>query len=531
VKAVEFDINDIANTGAVRDSPPYMLPPETWTTVLNMRVLNKGLEKLSGWEQVFGTPTVAPHFHLPVSTDAANFWLYASLTKIYAFDGTTHTNITRQLAAVDVDYTVTNGREWNSTRFGSVPIMNNGADIPQFWSAISVGTKMANLTNWTTTLRARVVRAFGPFLVAINLIDNSVSMPHTIQWSHPADPGSIPSSWDYTDPAVDAGRRDFSDVDAGVLHDALPLGPVMFIYKGSSVWKMRFIGGRFIFDFGEAAWLSTVGLLAPRCVALTGDGQKHVFASQDDILWHNGNSVQSILTDRQKSRLFSEIDTTNFMNSFMFCNPNFNEMWFCYPSAGQVFPDKALVMNYGTGGVWPLTEADGITFRWAVTGGIESPPDEEWDEGTDEWDEDTGAWSELQRRRVILAGTAATKFYNMDRGGTRDGTTFTTNLRRDGLALIGKRRNGELIVDHQVMKMLKRVWPKIQGNPVSIRFGAQQVVNGPTTWFPSVTFDPATETFCDPGIATGRAVSIEFTADASWRIDGYKIDMLALGGF
>lgn len=508
-----------------------MLPPEAWTQVLNMRVLDGGLVKLPGWEQVFGTPGVAPHFIMAVKTASQNFWLYVSLTKTYDYDGTTHNNITRQVTAADVNWTANDTPDWNGTLLGGVPILNNGIDIPQFWT-VGATTKMVNLTNWPSTLRAKILRAFGPYLVAGNITDTGVVYPHAVQWSHPADPGSVPSSWDITDATKDTGRKDLPDVQAGLLQDMLQLGSFMYLYKGSSVWKMRFIGGRFIFDFGDSAWLTTLGLLAPRCVATTGDGTRHVLATQEDIVWHNGSQVDSILNARQKRRLFNELDTTHFNTSFMFANPYYNEMWFCYPSSGQSYPDKVLIMNYGTG-KWVVTEADGITFRHAATGDIEAPSSETWAQGTDTWDQDTGPWSEIQRRRVILAGAAATKFYNMDKGVSRDGTTFSTNLQRIGLALVGKKRNGDLIVDHQVVKMLDGIWPKIQGGPVNIRFGAQQVVNGAVEWGASVAFDPATQKFCHPEPATGCAVGIEYSTSVavSWRIDGYKIGLTPLGQF
>lgn len=528
----EVEINDIAKIGAVADVPAYMLPPEAWNFVQNARAIDLGLEKLLGWTQIFGTPGVAPHFVMPISTVAQNFWLYASLTKIYVFDGATHTNITRQTAAVDVNYTVTEGADWNGTVLGGVPILNNGADVPQFWSTIAVGTKMVGLTNWPATLRTKILRAHGPFLMAFGLIDNGVSYPHRVRWSHPADPGTVPTSWDVTNATKDAGEVDLSDVNSGIIQDALPLGNVMFAYKETSTWKARFVGGRSVFDFGEGPWLPTMGLLAARCVALTGDGQRHVVATQDDIVWHNGNTVRSILNNRQRRRLSGEIDTTNFENSFMFANPLFNEMWFCYPSTGNEFPDTALIMNYSDPEAWVVTEANGITFRHAAVGNIESPSEETWEDNpTEIWTDDTGAWGELERRRVVLAGTAATKFYNLDRGATRDGTSFSGTIRRDGLSIIGRKRNGEWIVDHQFRKMARRLWPKLQGGPVNIRLGASETVNGSVGWGAYVEFNPSAEVTADVAPISGRALSVEFTSTNGFRLDGYKLDLVKLGQF
>ena len=525
---MDIEIDDIAKIGSVVDTPSYMLPPEAWTAALNMRVIDGGMEVLQGWAQVFDTPLDAPHFAMPISTTAAFFWLYSSLSKIMVFDGTSHTDISRATG-----YTATDTLDINGTLLGGVPIINNGSDVPQFWNKIDPTVKMADLTNWPSTLRAKVMRAFGPYLMAFNLTDAGINLPHTIQWSHPADPGSLPISWDYTDPTVDAGRNDLSDVNSGTIEEAQALGAVMYVYKESSTWRIRFIGGRFIFDFGQTAWITTSGILGPRCVGVTGDGTRHIVATQEDIIWHDGNNYKSVLDKRQRRRLFNEIDTDNYQNSFMFDNPPRGEMWFCYPSAGNVYPNRAFVMYYRDNDPFAITEADGITFRNGAIGGIEKASDETWDTGTDDWDTDTGPWSQLLRRRVILCNPAESKFFLLDGVLTRDGLPFASNLTRDGLSLLGRKRTGEWIVDHEVYKLVDGLWPKIQGGPVNIRMGAQQTVNGPTLWGSPVLFDPTASAVGYPDVVSGRAVGIEFSSDGgvNWRLDGYKYNVIPMGKF
>lgn len=524
---IPIEINDLGSIGAVRDTPPYMLPPEAFTQAINMRSVDGGLEALLGWTQVFGTPGVAPHFIVPIQTSSTTFWLYVSLTKAYGYDGTTHTEVTRAAG----DYTATDTHQWNGTLLGGVPILNNGIDVPQAWLTPALATDLVNLTNWPATLRAKIVRAFGPFLMAFNVTKSGTNYPHMCKWSHPADPGSVPSSWDETDQTKDTGEKDLPDVDSGLIVDALPLADTMYVYKETSVWKVRFIGGRLIFDFGQSAWLPTTGCLAARCVAITGDGTKHVFATQDDIVWHDGNRVRSILNERQRSRLFNEIDTVNYVNSFMFCNPQYKEMWFCYPSSGATHPDKALIMNYGRGSdaPWPITEADGITFRHAATGPIEGAADEDWEANENEWEVDDGPWSTLERRRTVVAGTDATKFYLLDSTNQRAGVAFNALLQREGLSVLGKKRNGEWIVDFDARKLADLLWPKIQGGPVNIRLGSQELVDGPISWGTAVEFNPSTLSYVNAGPKEGRALAIEIESDNNWRIDGLRMEIENLG--
>lgn len=523
-----FDINDLASIGVVKDQPPYMLPPEAFSLGVNVRYRNRGIEKGGSWEQVFGTPGVAPHFAIPVSTASADYWVYVSLLKGYVYDGTTHTNITRQNVGVDVNYTATETKDWNAAMLGGVLILNNGNDVPQYWPTASPATKLANLTNWQAAVRAKIIRAFGPYLMAFNITDTGASFPHLVRWSHPADPGSIPSSWDVTDPTKDTGQKDL--VGGGVILDALPLQGTMYAYKESATHRINPIGGRFIFDFKPFS--ETSGILAPRCVALTGDGTRHVVVTQDDVIWHNGNQVESILDGRWKQYLFNDMDTVNFGNTFLLVSPLTNEVWICYPPQGATQPTRALVWNYKEAQRGVLSEMDGLTFRNAAVGTIEGDSDELWSDGEDEWEEDTGPWSILSRRKVVLCGTDSTKFFVLDRGSLRGGAAFTATLQREGLAILGRKRSGEWIVDHEVEKLISRFWPKLQGGPVRFRLGTQELVNGPITWGPYVTFDPTLGVTADIDPASGRAFGFEINDQGTdWRLDGYKVELSKLGQF
>lgn len=519
---MSFDINDIASIGMITDQPPYQLPPEAWSLALNMRPRAGGMELGGSWAPVFGTPSVAPHFIFPVSTPAQSLWIYTSLTKAYAYDGTTHADITRDSA----DYAASATQNWNKTIFGGIPILNNGTDVPQMWTPQTIATKLADLSNWPTSTRARIVRSFGPYLIAFNITESGSAFPHRVQWSHPADPGSVPSSWDYTDPTLDAGIKDLEDVQSGVIVDALPLQSTMFIYKQGSIWKMRTIGGRFIFSF--ETFVGTVGALAPRCVCVTGDGLKHVVVTQDNIVWHDGSTVQSILDDRMRNEVFSELDSSNFETSFLFCNPAYNEVWFCYPNQGATQPNVAIVWNYKTGAI---TKHDGIAFRNAEVGDIENALDEDWDSDEEEWDDDDTLWSEISRHKVILAGTDATKIFVLDQGNLRDGVPFTGTLQREGLAVLGRKRNGEWIVDFEAVKMFRRLWPKIQGGEITVRVGSQMTVGGAISWSAPIIFRPDTQVTCDFNPISGRALAIEFASESQWRMDGYKADIVKTGGF
>jgi hypothetical protein len=524
----EIEIGDLNSIGLIRDQEGHYIPPEALTFARNVRAVPDGVERIGGQLRIFGSPPIVPHFALPVQSPSSTFWLYVSLTKGEVWNGTNHTDITRAAG----DYTATETRQWNGTLLGGIPILNNGLDDPQYWPALDVGVKLAKLLNWPAATKAAVIRSFGPYLIALNTTEGGINYPHTLIWSHPADPGALPISWDFTDPTMDAGRNALPDVGAGIITDGLPLRGHFYIYKENSTWRMTQVGGQFIFNFDT--FLESSGILAPRCVALTGDGANHLVATQDDIILHNGNTAQSLLTNRYKRYLNNTIDTINYRNSFVFANPYRDEMVFCYPEAGFTHPNRGLLWNYKNGQMGVLTEID-VNYRNAAYGQIESAPTEQWDQGTSLWQDFDGSWSDLSRRRVILCGITENnvlqqKFHAFDDPTTFtfDGVPFTGMVQRENLALLGKKRNGEWIVDFEKRKMLRRLWIRAAGGPISVRVGFTEQMNGLVSWTPAQTFTPNVQHWVD-FFGSGRAVSVEFSATVPFKVLSYKLEGEAIG--
>ena len=541
-------IENVASVGLVRDTPSHLLPPEAWTTAENMRAVEGGMQKLEGWMHTFVQDgsiscAVPPHFGVPVHEPTGNvFWLYASLSGAGVWDGAIHYNVGRAGG-----YTNDNSWKWNATFLASVPILNNYNDVPQYWPELNPAVRLADLPHWPSEWRCKVMRAFGPYLVAINIREGSNYYPHMVRWSHAAAPGDIPTSWDEADPTVDAGANDLSDVSNGTLVDAMPLGGRLLLYKEGATHAMEYIGGRFIFSFKPI--FENVGLLSANCVAMLPNGKQHVMITQDDIIVHNGlGEARSIIDGRMKKEFFDRIDQVNIRNTFAFVNPIYNEVWFCYPTTGNTFPNRALIWNYQRSPNGVITEANSINFRYATSGLVVIEGQETWGEDQlndpylDPWSKDTGPWSEFFRRRVILMNPTAPneegptgRFYVMDEGPLRDTKIFDAVLQRIGLGLLGRTRQGEWVVDHELEKMISRIWPRLKGNgPINIRIGIQQTVEGGIVWDRPISYDPNLQVVYDPSVPlTGRAMAIEFSnnTEVQWKCMGYKMDISKVGNF
>jgi hypothetical protein len=517
----QVDINDVAQYGVIRDAPAHELPPEAWTLAESVRFEDNSVVQLLGYTQIFGTPLFAPYFAQYVSAPGQPWWLYAGLSAAAAYNGTSHFNITRASGA----YHATGAAQWQGTNIGGIPILNNGVDNPQAWMSFAGSTLLVDLPNWPSTLKCDIIRSFGPYLLALSLNNAGVLQPYDVRWSDPASPGSVPVTWDITDPTHNAGQVSLSDVDSGTIMDGMPLQGKFYVYKENSVWRFRNVGGQFIFD--EDAFLENIGLLTSRCVAVTGDGQRHFFVGQDNIYTHDGNTATQLLDARTRRYLFNQVDPGNFENSFVFVNPTRHEGWFCYPQIGQVQPTRALIVNYDT----LATTETNVDWQAAAIGTIQQTSGTTWASDPLTWATESSPWDVSNRRKILLCKPTVTKLEQFDLGTTRDGTAFTGLIQRTSLGMVGRnRRTGEWIVDFETRKMCHRIWPKMSGTPVQIRLGGQNVPNGPITWSPYVTFDPNSQKWCDV-TAEGAALCIEVSGSNGWKLDGYKMDLVTNGRF
>ena len=117
----KISVRDVGQYGVLQDLSEHELPNNAWTDCGNIRFLDGYANQFSGHGQIYGTPSVVPYHLLPVQIAGTRYWIYCSLEKIYVVTGDpgTHTNLTRQTAAVDVDYSATDN-SWTSTVLGGI---------------------------------------------------------------------------------------------------------------------------------------------------------------------------------------------------------------------------------------------------------------------------------------------------------------------------------------------------------------------------------------------------------------------------
>lgn len=515
--------------GIIKDIEPHELPPQAWSDGRNIRFHDGKAIRRDGQQAVYGEPMGIPKWLMLSYTSTNVYWIYSDLTKIYATDGATHADISRVGDYTEMDLV----NMWNGGMFAGIPVITNGFDVPQAWLAVGLSTDFQDLPNWPVGESCKVIKPFKNFLVGMNITRGGNTYPNMIHWSHPADPGSVPTSWDSANPATLAGERDLPDEFPGGIRDAKVLRDTLVIYKDNTVWGMQFIGGTQVFR--TYSILNGIGVLAPHCVTEINEGKQHVFASSEDFIAFDGQNTQSILDKRWREYIKNHRDPNTAERSFVFSLEKTTEAYYCYPEIGHTHPNMAVIWNWKENTI--SHREIGADVPLIVPGPVEIYGDI-WDMDEATWDSDTTLWDLSQFRPGSFdllgvqpgADTASSKLMQYAVGQTFDGVNYTAYVERTDIALIGQDRAGNPKADFVVRKIAGRVQPRIIGAPVYISVGKQEMLGGGVTWSTPQLFTPGVDRFKD-FIVNGLLIAIRFESSVPgvWELAGFDLTIEPLG--
>lgn len=506
--------------GVNKDLSAPELPIGAWTDSLNIMFREGYAGQCFGYSEIYAAPTVIPYHVCPVTVAGGRKWIYAGAAKMYTADVVggvvTHTNITRQTASVDVDYSASINA-WTSCLLAGVPILNNGVDAPQAWLLTG---RAAILPAWPATVLCKSLRVYKNSLIAINITEGATEYPYMIRWSNSADPGAVPSSWDYANAAVDAGRVDVSDSQGGQLVDGLALRDSFMLYGKQSVFRMDYVGGAFIYRISKV--LGGSGAMNKNCIVEIPGGF-HLVLGADDIYLHDGTQPVSILDKQTRRFFFANLDAENIGRCFVFKNPWLNCVYICYPEAGKLFCNKALVYNY-TDKTSSFLEMPNLNH--AMNGAMNASVSQQIDSDNLPIDSDNTLINATDFTpdisRVMLAPNTL-KLYQLDSTLTFDGTFITSYMERRGLHFDAPNN----------IKMISSIRPRIEGavgSTIQVQVGSSDDPYSDPVYKNSVTFTIG-ETVSVDCFVTGRYLAIKFVSGTAfgWRLDSYDIGVKVAG--
>lgn len=502
----------VGSQGLILDQLPHELEQSAWSDAQNIRFSEGSAWRFLGDTQVFDAPTVTPYWIGGYNTTTTRYVVHAGLAAVFVDDGTTRTDITGTAPTGGID------DRWTGGSLNGVLIMNNGVDKPQYWGG-NVANNLATLPNWNANHICGVMRPYRQYLVALDVTKSGTRYPHMVKWSSPAEPGTVPASWDETDPATDAGEVDLAET-SDLLVDCLPLGAANIVYKERSMYAMTYIGGQYIFQFQRLP--GDYGMLWRGCAAVTPMG--HVVLTAGDLVLVRGTGEpESLLTGRMRRWLFSQIAADLYKRAFVVANIARTEVWVCFSGPSDTACTKALVWNWRDN-VFSVRDLQNVTYGAIGQTAVSST--ETWASDSGAWASDVTAWAEAglapSETQLFLASTAP-KIVYVDSAATFAGTAFNASLERTGLSF----------GDPSVVKVVRGIRPRVDGvagQTLTIQVGGAMDVEGPYTWSPAVTYTIGSSYKADT-FASGRFIGIRVSSSASaaWRISSYDVDVVTRG--
>jgi hypothetical protein len=508
-----YRVDDVGSVGLNTDLIASELGDGVYTKAVNVSFRNNFVESAAGHTAVFGNLLTVAYGLQPISRANIRYWLYCGLQGIGVTDGVTHNNITR-LAGL---HTGTAFNKWTTCAFGGIAVINNGVDIPQFWAG-NPATLCQSLPSWDANWRAKSIRSFNSFLIAMNMTESGTNFPHTIRWSDAALPGSLPSSWVATT-TNKAGSSPRAETE-GELVDGEQLGNSFIIYKTDSYYSMQFVGGNDVFRIQKIA--DSAGALSVNCVASFPGG--HCVLGNGDVYVHSGGQPTSIIDGARRAALNSQVDDTYKQLSFLAVEPRRQEIWVCYPEIGATACTKAMVWNWASR-TWGDRDLPGNFC--ANVGRVNADAINTWDNATFTWNQGLSAWAQSDygkdEQRLVIGGLGP-KVYLVDASATFDGAPFSSIVERVDMTL----------GDPAKVKTATYLVPNIEavkGGIFSVKVGSKMRINDDISFKPTKNFVAGIDNQIN-SFATGRFLAMQIASFGfKWRLKSLQWNIADRGRY
>ena len=351
----------IINNGVER--PQYITDPEG-----NIDIGRLGLSDLPGWDS-YQVDELVLRDTFDSETD----------TRVFDTGQTVMTGVTRYVVQVrrtgiTDPITIVQGTGYTLDTSGELDVItfadDTGSDParPFLLSGDELTVNFQSINPVET--RAAIVRSFGDFLVAGNLVERDTvtagnpiirRLTGIVRSSDVAQPGSIPNNWNPFAAGVSTADE-FVIADTGTVQDMIPLQGNLYLYTNSSISVMRLTGNAQV-PLTVQPVTDQYGTLTTDAV-LEYDG-KHFVIGSDDIYLFGGHpgSIQSISDQKVRRSFFDRVNpiNDNTRNLFTLRYAARDEIWVCFPTVNSVRGEcnEAFIWNYRTGS-WTIRTLNNV---------------------------------------------------------------------------------------------------------------------------------------------------------------------------
>jgi hypothetical protein len=505
---------------------------------VNVRFRNRNVSRGPVFRSVYTLGTSDPRYVLGSSpTSGVDL----------CFVGYKNGRVKKYASGGEVDYSITgyvpadSEGQWSHVHLADVLYVNREDRIP--WYLTTSDSQFHALTGWDAGWRAKLIRACGGALVALNVTKGAVSHPTMVKTSSIPTASTVPASWDETDPATNATENILAEME-GPIVDACGFGNSLCIYGLQETWLMRPVGAGDIFDYEKLSF--SKGAISNNCTYEI-KGKNFVFGP-NDIWMHDGVSEMSICDEQVREFIFGSINLSKANRCHITYNAQLKELSFNFVSGDELvkFRDgegcnRAAVYNL-VSNTWTF---DDLPFVFASARvNIDNSVTYATIDAALTYEDIGSTYLGLEdglKKCLVYVGESnaalglSTKLYAFDVFGkgslvaspVDENATGDMYLERMGIDLdeIGKELRGEILC--------QSIFPQARlgadAAPLQFEVGAAEYFDQDPTWAPVQTYDGQELRKLDFGIA-GRwlAIKITFPDYRELTLTGFDFDLDAM---
>lgn len=319
-------VRNLGQYGIISDIDPYDLPPQAFSAGVNVRFRNGHVSRAPVYRSIGNLTTLEPRFLF-----ASNPTSGVDLLFVGGLNG----RVFLTTPGAQTDYSISGFSStiaeavWSGTHLADVVYINRADRAPWYYDGSIAGFKP--LSNWPANTTAGLIRSCGGALVALNITQSGVNAPTMVLTSQFPTAGTVPPSWDFTNPATDATQNILAEME-GPIVDAQTLSSNLCIYGHNQSWIMVKTSAFEIFDYFKLPF--NKGAINSNC-SVEIDGLNYVFGP-DDIWKHDGTSAASIISGRNRDFVFNSINQSQSSRCYVSYNPALKEIYFCYVSGDRL---------------------------------------------------------------------------------------------------------------------------------------------------------------------------------------------------
>lgn len=489
-----------------------------WSAAESCRPRHGARERMGGWAPVHTenwVNTYAAGWLRYAAEQSAPFYLVWAPTAVYVSDGSNWYLVHTEALPFEIASIYSTNLE-NHTVFGHAGGVARAVDYRS-------GTPSAapQLTDWPATWTTRVIGTAQGHLLAAGMQESGVWYEDRVRWSHPFDPGELPTLWQ---PAADnlAGDAQLSGI--GPFRAMLGLRNGVVLYRDRETWIGTYVRAPYVWDFRRV--FSKRGCSGPSAVAEVAG--RHFVVSDGDFGVHDGVNWQT-LSDGKARRWLQARHAPSWpeagLGRLIYVAPT-RELWYGIPGEDG-YIDEVLIYSLESNEftVRPLTYPSQSMDVGNIASAVQGS---DWDTDNNTWDSDWSPWSqggaiENQDKPIFSAGTLSPgstqdvqlQLRAYEIGNTENGIAVQWRLERRGLDL----------GDPSAIDTIHEVWPRIENlesSWLSVRVGFQDNERDPVTWGAPQLMFPGDEYVGDIEVS-GRFIAVE--------LGGIQAEVVRVEGF